>query len=132
MEMILDSTFVIDLLRDNKDAQLKLQQLLCQGEPIHITCITVFELFQNITESTNSLKEREHIKKILSDQPILQLSSDAAEQAGMIKSSLQKSGKSIGQLDALIAGIALTHADTVLTRNVKDFSKIKGLVVETY
>ena len=38
----------------------------------------------------------------------------------------------IQPIDCMIAGIALIRKEKVLTRNVKDFSKIKDLEIETY
>lgn len=34
--------------------------------------------------------------------------------------------------DIMLAGIALTHNESIITRNIKHFSKIEGLKIETY
>jgi len=41
-------------------------------------------------------------------------------------------GSPIGDLDAMIAGIALTHGESVVTTNLKHFERVEGLQVETW
>ena len=43
-----------------------------------------------------------------------------------------KQGRTLPFSDCLIAGIALANNETILTRNVKDFSRIEGLKIEDY
>jgi tRNA(fMet)-specific endonuclease VapC len=45
---------------------------------------------------------------------------------------LQRLRLKVGAMDLKIAAIALTHHATVLTRNVKDFSRVPELVVEDW
>jgi len=44
-----------------------------------------------------------------------------------VRRTLEKSGASIGMADSLIAGIALVHNATLLTRNRKHFARVTGL-----
>ena len=55
-----------------------------------------------------------------------------AQKSGTIDGELIKAGKSIGVQDILIAGVAIKRKDTLLTRNIKDFEKIKNLKIESY
>lgn len=45
---------------------------------------------------------------------------------------LKRSRIRIGTMDLKIAAIALAHDATVLTRNLKDFSRVPGLRVEDW
>jgi len=67
---------------------------------------------------------------ILSNQSIVSFNRAAAEKAGEIDGTLIKQGKKIGIVDSLIAAIALTNNEKVITRNIKDFSRVKGLEIE--
>ncbi|GAG27239.1 unnamed protein product [marine sediment metagenome] len=49
-----------------------------------------------------------------------------------IRASLEKSGAPIGPMDLLIASISLTHNFTLVTNNVKEFRRIKGLKLENW
>ena len=64
--------------------------------------------------------------------PVFVLDARGAERAGDIEGKLIKHGIMIQPLDSMIAGIALTKGERVLTRNTKHFGRVPGLVVETY
>jgi len=72
------------------------------------------------------------MQALLADTVMHPLSLDAARHAGFMHGQLIKQGKMIGAIDCMIAAIALEHRKPVLTRNIKDFSKIEGLKVLTY
>ncbi len=50
-----------------------------------------------------------------------------AEAAGAIRAALGTASKPIGAYDLLIAGQALKRGLTVITANVAEFSRVKGL-----
>ena len=130
--MILDSTFVIDILRNDSVALAKANELEKNRIPQFITIITIFELFSGIARSGRTEEEREKVVKILHNQAVLPLTEDVAEKAGEIHGELIKTGKKLDSHDCMIAGTALIKNELVLTRNVKDFSRILGLKIETY
>jgi tRNA(fMet)-specific endonuclease VapC len=55
-----------------------------------------------------------------------------AKVAGRVRASLESAGKPIGAYDALIAGQALRHQLILVTANVREFSRIKGLAWEDW
>ncbi len=130
--MIADTTFVVDLLRHNPDATRKLEELTNKGEPIVINAINIFEIFSGLSRSSKPKEEKEKIENLLVNQVIIQFEATHAEKAGEIDGLLIKEGKTIQPMDSMIAGICLVKNEKVLTRNSKDFSKIKNLKIETY
>ncbi len=123
--MILDSSFVIDLLKGDK-AAVKLAQEI-EETPVGTTTITVFEVFQGAKDS-----ELAHIRKFFSQMIVLPLDTEAAERAGLIQKQLKIMGKIIDPEDCMIAGIAILHKKKIVTRNAKHFEKIPGISVVTY
>ena len=130
--MIFDTTFIIDVMHNDGKAIVKLHELINKNEPQLVTSLTIFELFSGIERSKKPIEEKNKIVKILKGQLILHLDNDSAEKAGEIDGSLIKEGKMIDPIDSLIAGITIIKKDKILTRNIKDFSKIKGIEIETY
>jgi len=130
--MILDTTFVIDVMKNDHAALQKLQDLLAAGIAVGITAPTIFELFNGLAQSSKPALEQEKIDRALHDQIRWPLDDASAERSGKIKGNLATQGIVIGSVDAMIAGISLQHNEPVLTRNVKDFSRVSGLKVETY
>lgn len=130
--MIFDTTFIIDIMKNDEKAISKLNEIIKKGETQLITALTIFELFSGISRSNQPEKEKNKVIKILKGQLILHLDNDSAEKAGEIDGNLIKRGEDIGPIDCMISGIALVKKEKVLTRNIEDFKKIKGLEIETY
>jgi predicted nucleic acid-binding protein len=63
---------------------------------------------------------------------LLNLDFEGASEAGLIHSELISKGMHIQTPDSLIAGIAKSRKEILLTRNVNHFSKINGLMLEKY
>jgi len=56
----------------------------------------------------------------------------AARKYAEIRADLETRGIVIGDLDMMIAAIALEHGLTVVTHNFKDFSRLPGLALEDW
>lgn len=63
---------------------------------------------------------------------VLPLDYPSAEAAGLLRSSLESKGNLIGSYDLLIAGIAIAHNLTAITRNTREFARVPGLRVENW
>lgn len=129
--MILDTSFIIDLMKNKPDALIKAHQLEKSSTAIRTTTISVFELWQGV-EDIHDDQKREQIETFLSSIGLLSLDLESAKIAGRIYSELERKGEMIEAEDCLIAGIAQYHHDTVLTRNLKHFERIKSIRTETY
>jgi len=55
-----------------------------------------------------------------------------AERYGIIRSELESAGTPIGPNDLMIAATALAHGATLVTNNVKEFSRVAGLRLEDW
>tara|TARA_Y100000031_G_C8124769_1_gene339950 strand:+ start:155 stop:547 length:393 start_codon:yes stop_codon:yes gene_type:complete len=130
--MIIDTTFAIDVMRNEPAAVEKLYALFKQGRTIKVSAPTIFELFSGVARCSRPVEEKRKIMQLLENQSVTPLTNESAEKAGEIDGKLCNEGKMIQVPDSMIAGIALIKNEKVLTRNVKDFSKIPGLQVETY
>jgi len=56
----------------------------------------------------------------------------AAQASAGIRAGLEMKGTPIGPYDVLIAGSALAHGVTLVTRNTKEFSRVDGLSLESW
>lgn len=129
--MILDTSFIIDLLKNKTPALIKAHLLEKSSISVRTTTISVFELWQGVEDIQDDQK-RELIEKFLSSVGLLSLDIESAKIAGTMYSELERKGEIIETEDCMIAGIAKHHGDAVLTRNVKHFERIKGIKIETY
>jgi len=71
--------------------------------------------------------------RVLQDffQPFRSLAFDdsCSEQYGVLRAELERAGKPIGPYDMMIAATAIVHDLTLVTHNLKEFSRIAGLKV---
>jgi tRNA(fMet)-specific endonuclease VapC len=71
-------------------------------------------------------------REILSRVDILPLGEAEAVRAGDLLATLEAQGEPIGTEDVWIAATALEHRLTVVTRNLKHFRRVPGLVSESW
>ena len=71
-------------------------------------------------------------KEIISRVNIISIGAKEASAAGDILADLRKSGQTIGLEDVFIAASAITNQHTVVTANIRHFSRIRGLQVENW
>jgi len=71
-------------------------------------------------------------KEIISRINIIPIGEREAMAAGDILADLRKSGQTIGLEDVLIAASAITNQFTVVTANIRHFSRIAGLQIENW
>jgi len=55
-----------------------------------------------------------------------------AEAAARVRVNLERQGATIGPYDLLIAGTALAHDATLVTRNTREFGRIRKLQIEDW
>ncbi|MFH1053126.1 MAG: PIN domain-containing protein [Candidatus Woesearchaeota archaeon] len=127
MKLILDSSFIIDLLNNKIDAVKKSKEIE-EKEIIMTTSISVFETLKRIRPESEIKNTKDFFKGII----VLELNKNSGLIAGDISRELLERGKEIDSEDCMIAGIAIINNETVLTKNVKHFNRIKGLKVESY
>jgi len=128
----LDTDFIIDLLRRKSDAERKLEELTSDGDRLTTTALNASELFKGAYNCSKPVQEAKNVRHLLDTLDILEFSIAASETFGKLSIDLKRNGTEIGDFDLLIASIALTHGETLLTRNVRHFSRVPGLAVESY
>jgi tRNA(fMet)-specific endonuclease VapC len=127
-----DTSFIIALIRRDSQAESKLEQLTREAERIFTTPICACELFAGAYKSTKKDLEIRKVREILSRMELLEFSIQACERFGRIREQMHTGGATIGDLDIMIASIALTNSQPILTRDTRHFEKVPGLDVETW
>jgi tRNA(fMet)-specific endonuclease VapC len=122
----IDSDFAIAILKGDEKAGSLLRELESDGE-ICITSMSVFELTY-ITKAVSKKKERS-LLNLIDTFRVLPLDKNSALQASKIGKKLARDGKMVHPMDLMIGATALGNKMTLVTRNVKHFSRIKGLEI---
>jgi predicted nucleic acid-binding protein len=130
--MIADTSFLIDIMKSDKEAIKKAEEIERKENTIAVTSISIFELFVGVTLSIKQDQERNKINRILNGLSIISFDEDSAKEAGRIFAQKRKNGMAIEPEDSMIAGICSRRNEILITRNVKHFNDIEGLRIESY
>jgi tRNA(fMet)-specific endonuclease VapC len=98
-------------------------------QEIGISAIVLFELQVGIAKSTSPAKRTEQLDRLLSRVNLIPFDRNSAVAAATIRAQLEQQGTPIGPIDVLIAGTALAFSATLVTHNVKEFSRVSGLAI---
>lgn len=128
--VLLDSTFLHDLVRGESAAVGKLEELIEERTDVAVSTLTVFEVGVGLRGDAEQYRER--YQEMLEEVPTRPFGVREAREAVLIQHELLDRGERIGAVDVLIAGTARSHGTSVLTRNVDEFERVDGLAVETY
>ena len=126
MKYLLDTTFLIDVIRGIPAALDRLDRLHADGDEPLTTSITTAELWSGRVAGTE-----ESIAGALRYLEYVHAGPPTARTAGEWRAAARETGKSLSTADALIAATAFDAGAAVLTRNVRDFA-LTPVRVETY
>ncbi len=130
--VVLDTDILVAFLRNDSESVEKVRGYYESEKPVAITSVTAFELFRGAYASHNPEKKTSDIELIIEDTDILYFDTKSSKIAGKIYNELKKSGKLVGILDQFIASIVISNNEKLVTRNIKDFSRIQNLRVEKW
>ncbi|MFT4311047.1 MAG: type II toxin-antitoxin system VapC family toxin [Candidatus Woesearchaeota archaeon] len=120
--MIVDTTFLIDLLNGKKDALE-----FSKNNYFATTSISVFEIMLGMKKS-----EEIQTKGLFEEVQVLNFDQECAVLSANILKELKGKGLEIDFQDCMIASICLKHKSVLVTKNLKHFQRIKNLDVISY
>ncbi len=98
-----------------------------------LSSITLAEILYGIEKSLVKKEERRSkIKQILSLLDLYSFDESSAWEYAVIRTQLERNGMVISERDTLIASIGMANKLTVVTHNVKEFTRIDNLKVEDW
>lgn len=126
---VLDTTFLIDLLNGVPETRAFFEM----EADLLTTQINMYEILVGLFYKKVSPRKILEAKELFKDIRVIPLDDEGAINAAKIDAELTSKGQIIEDCDCLVAGIAFSrNINTIITRNVKDFGRIKGIKVETY
>jgi tRNA(fMet)-specific endonuclease VapC len=131
MQYLLDTNICIYLIKQKPPKVLARFSTLALSD-IGISSITVAELEYGVCKSQQQEKNRGALMQFLIPLEIVEFDQTAAALYGSIRSDLESRGLVIGPMDMLIAAHALSLGVTLVSNNVREFSRIASLSLENW
>ncbi len=130
MKVLLDTDVCIALLRGQPKAQVHLAALA--PADCAVSAVTTYELLVGVAKCREPERERAKVGRLLAVVRVLVFDRLAAERAARVRADLERVGRSCGPYDLLLAGHALALGSALATHNVREFSRVEGLIVEDW
>ncbi len=131
-----DSSFLIDLqrelVRERPGVAFELIESFDAGEILGVSVHVVCELRAGAELTKKALAEHEAIDRLLSGLLVAYPDDRFPILYGRLLAATRRTGRAVASMDLLIGTAALLEDAALVTRNVKDFSKIPGLRVLGY
>ena len=130
---MLDTDTCIFLMRGDSPAMAaKVQSVPLQQQVM--SAVTFAELTYGVQASTAAKRKQNQsvLDSLVLHLAVLDWPQDAAKHYAEIRTDLKKRGAQLGAADLMIAAHARAMGATVVTNNVKDFARVKGLEVENW
>ena len=131
MKYLLDSNVCIDFLTGRfPQVTSRIQNLL--PEDLCLSSIVVAELRYGADKSAKARRNHELLNVLTAEIPSRDFDTAAAATYGKVRAALEKKGQPIGPNDMLIAAHALSLGLVLVTDNVGELKRVRGLKLENW
>ena len=131
MKYLLDTNTCIYIIK-NKPPQVLVKFQTLNISNVAISSITVAELEYGVYKSQRQEQNMIALSQFLIPLETLPFDERATQTYGKIRAELESQGIVIGSMDMLIASQAISLELILVTNNVRELSRIPGLVLENW
>lgn len=133
MGVLIDTNILIKF----EKGQIDLRALISgrENEEFFISVITASELLHGVwwaNEPSRRTRRHSFVENILGCFSILPIDLSVARTHSHLWAELQSKGEMIGIHDSWIAATCITKGIQLITKNIKEFNRIPGLVIESW
>ncbi|MGH9453998.1 MAG: type II toxin-antitoxin system VapC family toxin [Terriglobia bacterium] len=134
MSYLLDTNACIAIINGRPETvRLGLEETIAAAAPVWMSSIVAFELWYGVVKSSRPEANANRLNAFLGGPVmVLPFEPEDAQAAGTLRANLEAPGRPIGAYDLLIAGQALRRELTLVTANVSEFRRVKGLAWEDW
>lgn len=133
MAVLIDTSILIEHERGQLELEPHLRKRL--QEEFFLSIVTASELLHGVHRAQNAqvrARRSAFVEALLDRFPLLPLDLPTARVHARLWATLQTSGQVIGPHDLWLAATCLAHSLTMVTANVREFSRVPGLDVEVW
>lgn len=126
---LLDTNICIALLKNKSQAVVQFNRFFPQ---CYIPSLVLAELYKGVYCSKLVERNLDALDEITGLLPVIPFDRSAAVEFGIIQSELRQIGKPTGEIDALIAAVARSREDVLVTDNTRHFENISDLILSNW
>lgn len=130
--MILESTFLLELIDGNEGATATAVELEREDAPLRVPTMTVLELALGTYHVADSESERWRIQRVIDAYPQIPMDARIARRAGRLLGQFQTEEIELRTGEAVVAATALIQGEPLVTPRTDPFQHVPGLRLETY
>ena len=130
MKYLLDTNIVSEPLKKQPSGSI-LRRLTEHGHLCVLCAPTWHELTYGIARQPHPDRKR-YLEELRASIRVLPYDQRAAEWHAEERARLERTGKTAGLVDGMIASVAVSNGLILVTRNVKHFRAFRGLTVERW
>lgn len=127
---LLDTNTVSDYLKGSGRVGERFRQV--PAGQITISSVTAYELFCWAEHARWGVRRVRALDAFVAALETVRLDLAEARTAAILRARMEQQGNPLGPLDHLIAGIAVHHNMTLITRNLAEFKRVPGLRIENW
>ena len=131
MRFLLDTNACVGILNNTSESLIS-RAKRCAPSEIVLCSVVKAELVYGARHSSRVSENLVSLESFFAPYTSLPFDDRCAEHYGLIRADLAREGRTVGPNDVMIAATARAHDLTLVTHNVKEFSRIVGLRVEDW
>lgn len=131
MTHLLDTDTCIYLIKRKPPEVLERLREVDAGQ-VGVSAITVGELAYGVSKSQSVERNRAALEQFLLPLVVAPFTFEVSLTYGEVRAALERAGTPIGPLDTLIAAHCLRIGATLVTNNLREFSRVSGLKSVTW
>ena len=133
MAVLIDASILIEYERGRLNLERHLTQR--QQEEFFLSVVTASELLHGVHRAVRPevrTKRSAFVEALLERFPLLPIDLATARAHAQVWAELATAGTMIGPNDLWLAATGLAHGLTMVTANVREFTRVPGLLVEVW
>lgn len=130
MAYLLDTNIFIAALKAHPAVRVRLEHI--PAAALILSPVVLGELETGVEKSTHIERNRAQLATVVAGLELVPLDAAASRAYARIRADLERKGTPIGANDLWIAAQALALDATLVTDNVREFSRVEGLRVENW
>jgi tRNA(fMet)-specific endonuclease VapC len=131
MRYLIDTDILSYFFKGDSEVSQHFHSFIINEIPIEISIITFYEILSGL-KWVNATAKIEKFTYFSNQCNVLPLTKGSVRLSSDAYATLRQHGKSLDDIDLLIAGIALENEMTLVTNNTNHFSCIEGLKIESW